>query len=76
LPQVAAAAGARFTKTDDLHCVDPAAVKKEVTNAGFAFVGESQALHNAADDHSLQGWNKALNGKSDKFVYTFRRPQR
>jgi predicted methyltransferase len=70
-----AAAGSGFTKTDDLHRVDPVAVKKEVLAAGFEFVGESQALYNAADDHSLPGYDKTLAGKSDKFVYKFRRPQ-
>ena len=71
----AAAAGTGFTKTDDLHRVDPAAVKKEVMAAGFEFVGESQALHNAADDHLLKMWDTTIKGKSDKFVYKFRRPQ-
>ena len=71
----AAAAGTGFTKTDDLHRVDPVAVKKEVMAAGFEFVGESQALHNAADDHSVPGYDKSLKGKSDKFVYKFRRPR-
>lgn len=71
----AAAAGTGFAKTNDLHRVDPAAVKKEVMAAGFEFVGESRALHNPADDHSLPGYNKALHGKSDKFVYKFRRPR-
>ena len=70
-----AAAGTGFTKTDDLHRVDPAAVKKEVMAAGFEFLGESQALHNAADDHSLKMWDQTIKGKSDKFVYKFRRPK-
>ena len=70
-----AAAGTGFTKTDDLHRVDPLAVKQEIVAAGFEFVGESQALHNAADDHSSPAFDKAIRGKTDRFVYKFRRPQ-
>lgn len=71
-----AAAGTGFTKTDDLHRVDPAAVKAEVLAAGFEYLGESKALYNAEDDHSLGIYNKALRGKTDRFLYKFRRPQR
>jgi predicted methyltransferase len=72
----AAAAGTGFTKTDDLHRVDPIAVKKEVTAAGFEFVGESKALYNPADDHSSSIYDKTIRGKTDRFVYKFSRPQR
>jgi predicted methyltransferase len=71
----AAAPGTGFTKTDDLHRVDPAAVKKEVTAAGLEFVGESKVLRNAADDHSASVFDKAIRGKTDRFVYKFRRPR-
>jgi predicted methyltransferase len=40
----AAAAGTGTSKTNDLHRIDPAAVKAEVTAAGFEFVGESDVL--------------------------------
>jgi predicted methyltransferase len=68
-----AAADTGFTKTDDLHRVDPAAVKKEVTAAGFEFVGESNALSSAADDHSSSIYDKTIRGKTDRFIYKFRR---
>jgi predicted methyltransferase len=69
-----AAAGTGFTKTDDLHRVDPAAVKKEVTAAGFEFVGESKVLYNPADDHTVGVYDKTIRGRTDRFVYKFRRP--
>jgi len=69
-----AADGTGFSKTDDLHRVDPAAVKAEVLAAGFQFVGESTVLRNPHDDHSLPVFDKAIRGKTDRFIYKFRRP--
>jgi len=71
-----AEAGTGFSKTNDLHRVDPAAVKAEVTSAGFEFVGESEVLRNAADDHHLGAFNAAIRGRTDKFIYKFRKPLR
>jgi predicted methyltransferase len=70
-----AAEGTGFTETDRLHRVEPKAVKAEVTAVGFEFVGESRILYNAADDHSLGVYNKTIRGKTDRFVYKFRRPE-
>ncbi|HTV84248.1 MAG TPA: methyltransferase [Dyella sp.] len=70
----AAAAGTGVTKTNDLHRIDPAAVKAEVTAAGFQFVGESEVLRNPADDHTLAIFNPKIKGETDKFIYKFRKP--
>lgn len=70
----AAADGSGLTRTNDLHRIDPAAVKAELTDAGFEFVGESRALRNPDDDHSLPIFDKSVKGKTDKFIYRFRKP--
>ena len=70
----AAAAGTGTSKTNDLHRIDPAAVKAEVTAAGFEFVGENDVLRNSADDHTLAVFDKAIKGRTDKFIYKFRKP--
>jgi predicted methyltransferase len=70
-----AAPGSGFSKTDDLHRVEPAAVKAEVMAAGFEFLGESDVLHNAADDHSKGIYDQTLRGHTDRFIFKFRRPQ-
>jgi predicted methyltransferase len=70
----AAAAGTGTSKTNDLHRIDPAAVKAEVTAAGFEFVGESDVLRNPADDHTLPVFDKGIKGRTDKFIYKFRKP--
>ncbi|WP_267388495.1 methyltransferase [Sphingomonas sp. GC_Shp_3] len=70
----AAPTGSGLADTETLHRIDPAVVKREVTNAGFTFVGESKALANPADDHTLKVFDPAIRGKTDQFVYKFRRP--
>jgi predicted methyltransferase len=70
-----APAGSGFTDTDTLHLVDPAAVKAEVLAAGFEFVGESTLLSNPSDDHTKPIYDKSIRGKTDKFIYKFRRPK-
>jgi predicted methyltransferase len=70
----AAAAGRGVSNTNDLHRIDPATVKAEVTAAGFEFVGESDVLRNPSDDHSLAIYDPKMRGKTDKFIYKFRKP--
>lgn len=70
----AAAAGSGFTATNTLHRAEPAAVKAEVMAAGFEFAGESAVLHNPDDDHSLNVFDKSIRGKTDRFIYKFRKP--
>ena len=49
-------------------------LKREVEAAGFVFEGESQAVANPADDHSLNVFDEKIRGKTDQFVYRFRKP--
>lgn len=70
----AAAAGTGISATNTLHRIDPAAAKAEVLAAGFEFVDESDVLHNPGDDHTLAVFDKSLRGKTDKFIYKFRKP--
>lgn len=70
----AAEAGSGLRDTDTLHRIDPAAVKSEVEAAGFKFVGESKVLHNPADDHKSKVFDSAIRGKTDQFIFKFRKP--
>ena len=72
----AAAAGSGVSRTDDLHRIDPAVVKAEVTAAGFEYLGESDALRQAGDDHSMPAFDKVMRGKTDRFIYKFRKPMK
>jgi predicted methyltransferase len=69
-----APAGSGLTDTGTLHRIDPAIVKKQVLAAGFTFVGESNALANPKDDHTLKVFDPAIRGHTDQFVYKFRKP--
>jgi predicted methyltransferase len=70
----AADAGSGMRDIETLHRIDPAIVKAQVMAAGFQFVGASPLLANAADDHSKKVFDPAIRGKTDQFVYKFRKP--
>jgi predicted methyltransferase len=70
----AAAPGSGFEATETLHRVDPEAVKKEVTAAGFQFVGADDTLKNTSDDHTGKVFDANVRGKTDQFVLKFRKP--
>jgi predicted methyltransferase len=58
---------------DKLHRIDPTVVRREFEKAGFAFDGESAMLAHPDDDHSRLVFDPAIRGKTDQFVYRFRR---
>ena len=69
-----AAPGSPANVTDTLHRIEPAVVRREVEAAGFRFVGESKALANPADPHSKDVFDDSVRGRTDQFIYKFRRP--
>jgi predicted methyltransferase len=71
-----AQAGSGMRDTDTLHRIDPAIVKKQVTDAGFVFEGESNVLKNPADDLKKVVFDKAIRGHTDQFIYKFRKPRK
>ena len=70
----AAEAGSGLRDTDTLHRIDADLVKQQVEDAGFEFVGASDVLRNADDDHTLKVFDPAVRGHTDQFVYKFRKP--
>lgn len=68
------APGTGLAGTETRHRIDPALVKTQVEAAGFKFVGQSTALQNPADDHSKAVFDPTIRGKTDQFVYKFRKP--
>lgn len=70
----AALPGSGMRDTDTLHRIDGAIVKRQVLAAGFRFDGESTLLRNPADDHKKAVFDPAIRGKTDQFVYRFRKP--
>jgi predicted methyltransferase len=58
-----------------LHRIDPATVRAEVEAAGFKFDGESKVLADPTDDHTHMVLETAILGKTDQFLYRFRKPK-
>lgn len=69
-----APAGSGVSDTNTLHRIDPAVVKQEVEAAGFVFDGESDALRNPKDPHTIAVFDKSIRGHTDQFIYRFRKP--
>jgi predicted methyltransferase len=62
------------TVADKLHRIDPALVKRDFEKAGFVFDGESDVLKHPDDDHTTLVFDEAIRGRTDQFVYRFRKP--
>lgn len=70
-----AATGAPLDVADSLHRIDPAKARAEIEAAGFEFVGESDVLRNPQDTHTVGVFDPAIRGKTDQFVFKFRKPE-
>ena len=60
---------------DKLHRIDPNVVKADFKRAGLVFVGSSDVLRNPADNHTLEVHDPAIKGKTDRFVFLFKKPR-
>ena len=70
----AASPGSGASDSPKLHRIEKATVINEVTAAGFKLVGDSDLLHNPADDHTKTVFTPALRFKTDQFILKFARP--
>lgn len=70
----AAEPGTGLRHTEDLHRIDAATVRAEVTAAGFVFEGESRVLRTPGDNRKANVFDPSIRGKTDQFVYKFRKP--
>lgn len=59
---------------DKLHRIDPATVKADFERAGFVLDGQSDMLRNPEDDHTKLVFDPSIRGKTDRFVFRFRKP--
>jgi predicted methyltransferase len=70
----AAASGSGLRDTEALHRIDPRSVRAEIEAAGFVLEAKIDDLQNRDDDHSRSVFDPAIRGKTDQFVYKFRKP--
>lgn len=75
IDHIATPGGDTRAVVEKLHRIDPAVVKADFQRAGFVLEAESELLKNAADDHSLNVFDDKIRGKTDRFVFKFRKPQ-
>jgi predicted methyltransferase len=70
----AAAPGSPAETGGTLHRIDPDLVKRDLAAAGFVLEAESDMLRNPADDLGKGVFDPAVRGKTDRFMFRFRRP--
>ena len=70
-----AASGSGISATETLHRIDPARVRADVLGVGFKFDADSSILANQNDDHTKMVFDPSVRGKTDQFLYRFRKPQ-
>ena len=47
-----------------------------VEAAGFVYVGESKVLADPADDHTKKVFDSSIRGKTDQFIFKFKKPRK
>lgn len=57
-----------------LHRIEETFAIQDFRSHGLEFVGSISDLKNSADDHSLNVFNAAIKGKTDRFVHVYRKP--
>ncbi|HRD27033.1 MAG TPA: class I SAM-dependent methyltransferase [Caulobacter sp.] len=67
--------GSGLRDSESLHRIDAALVRREVEAAGFVFDGESRVLSNPRDPLTANVFDPSIRGRTDQFVYRFRKPR-
>ncbi len=75
IDHVAAAGGDTREVVEKLHRIDPAVVRADFERAGFVLEAQSDMLRVPEDDHSKNVFDPSIRGKTDRFVYRFRKPR-
>ena len=60
---------------DKYHRIDPNVVKADFKRAGFVYVGSSDLLRNSADKHDVEVHDPQILGKTDRFIFKFKKPR-
>lgn len=68
-------AGTGNSEVATLHRIEGAFLRREVEAAGFVFESETRVLANPADDMTISVFDESIRGRTDQFVYRFRRPE-
>lgn len=69
-----AAPGSGVSVAGTLHRIESAELRRQVEAAGFVFDGASEVVRNPDDDRSLSVFDESIRGRTDRFVFRFRKP--
>jgi predicted methyltransferase len=75
IDHAASAGGDTRDVVEKLHRIDPAVVKADFERAGFVLAGSSDILRNSGDDRSLLVFDPKIRGKTDRFIFKFKKPR-
>jgi predicted methyltransferase len=76
IDHVAAPGGDTREVVEKFHRIDPATVRADFERAGFVLEAQSDLLRVPGDDHSKNVFDPSIRGRTDRFVYRFRKPAR
>ena len=76
IDHVAAPGRETRAEVEATHRILPETIRADFERAGFVFDGESEMLANPQDDRSVNVFKPSIRGRTDRFVYRFRRPAR
>jgi predicted methyltransferase len=68
--------GSGLKHTKDLHRIDPAVVRAEAEAAGFVLETQSAILAHPEDPRTANVFDAKIRGRTDQFVFKFRKPRR
>jgi len=66
--------GTGSAAAQDLHRIDEAFAKKDITAHGLVFDGSLDVLRNPSDDRTKLVFDPSIRGKTDRFVHRYRKP--
>ena len=69
-----AAAGSGTSVAQTLHRIEEAEARRQIEGFGLNYLTGSDALRNAEDDLTLNVFDEAIAGKTDRFVLVFEKP--
>ena len=69
-----AVAGAGASQASTLHRIEPAFARTEIEQAGLRFDGSTTVVANPADPHTAKVFDPAIRGRTDQFVFRFKKP--
>ena len=75
IDHVATPGGDTREVVEKYHRIDPATVRADFERAGFVLEAQSDLLRVPTDDHTKNVFDPSIRGRTDRFMYRFRKPR-